>query len=160
MKICKIHIEVGVDNDVQELIDVLTEFKEWVLEKRANKAEAKVEVEGVYTAPGAVPEVPEAPKEVPEGAKPEDNMVEAPYMPEPIPAPEPTPEPVPTAEPKKEITLDAISMAGAKLIQASPDNMLKLQQAIAGFGVQSIGQLPKEQYEAFAGALREMGADI
>lgn len=159
MKICKIHIEVGVDNDVQELIDVLTEFKEWVLEKRANKAEAKVEVEGVYTAPMAVPEVPE-PKEVPKEAKPEDTTVEVPYMPEPIPAPEPTPEPVPTAEPKKEITFDAISMAGAKLIQASPDNMLKLQQAIAGFGVQSIGQLPKEQYEAFAGALREMGADI
>lgn len=159
MKICKIHIEVGVDNDVQELIDVLTEFKEWVLEKRANKAEAKVEVEGVYTAPMAVPEVPE-PKEVPKGAKPEDTTVEVPYMPEPIPASEPTPEPVPTAEPKKEITFNDISMAGAKLIQASPENMLKLQQAIAGFGVQSIGQLPKEQYEAFAGALREMGANI
>lgn len=158
MKICKIHIEVGVDNDVQELIDVLTEFKEWVLEKRANKAEAKVEVEGVYTTPVEA-EVPE-PKEVPKEAKPEDTTVEVPYMPEPIPAPETTPEPVPTAEPKKEITLDAISMAGAKLIQASPDNMLKLQQAIAGFGVQSIGQLSKEQYEAFAGALREMGADI
>lgn len=158
MKICKIHIEVGVDNDVQELIDVLTEFKEWVLEKRANKAEAKVEVEGVYTTPVEA-EVPE-PKEVPKEAKPEDTKVDVPYMPEPIPAPETTPEPVPTAEPKKGITLEAISMAGAKLIQASPDNMLKLQQAIAGFGVQSIGQLPKEQYEAFAGALREMGADI
>lgn len=158
MKICKIHIEVGVDNDVQELIDVLTEFKEWVLEKRANKAEAKVEVEGVYTTPVEA-EAPE-PKEVPKEAKSEDTKVEVPYMPEPIPASEPTPEPVPTAEPKKGITLEAISMAGAKLIQASPDNMLKLQQAIAGFGVQSIGQLSKEQYEAFAGALREMGADI
>lgn len=136
MKICKIHIEVGVDNDVQELIDVLTEFKEWVLEKRANKAEAKVEVEGVYTTP-----------------------VEA-EVPEPIPAPEPTPEPVPTAEPKKEITLNMISTAGATLIQASPDNMLKLQQAIAQFGVASIGQLPKERYEDFAEILRGLGAEI
>lgn len=68
-------------------------------------------------------------------------------------APQPT---VPTAA--QTYTMEQLSVAGTQLVDAG--RMPELQQLLAGFGVSSMMQLPKEQYGAFATQLRAMGAKI
>ena len=69
------------------------------------------------------------------------------------PAPQTT---VPTAA--QTYTLEQLSVAGTQLVDAG--RMAELQQMLASFGVNSMMQLPKEQYGAFATQLRAMGAKI
>lgn len=69
--------------------------------------------------------------------------------------------PVQTAVPTSTVayTMDDLARAGMSLMvcgkQAELQKLLK-----EGFGVDALPQLPKEQYGAFATALREMGAQI
>ena len=74
----------------------------------------------------------------------------------------PTPETVTEAPvtPKAAYTMDELSTAAMPLLDGG-----KLQQQLVSllndtFGVPALPMLPKEQYDAFAAAIREMGAQI
>lgn len=54
-------------------------------------------------------------------------------------------------------TLDQLGKAGAELMKTRQQDVLNL---LAQFGVQALTQLPREQYGAFATALRGLGANI
>lgn len=68
----------------------------------------------------------------------------------------PTAQPVQTSAPS--YTLDSLSVAAMTLMDRGMQQ--QLQQLLAGYGVTSLPELPKEQYGAFATALRGMGAQI
>lgn len=55
-------------------------------------------------------------------------------------------------------TLDDLSNAAMTLMDRGMQ--MQLQQLLVGYGVSSLPELPKEQYGAFATALRGMGAQI
>lgn len=63
----------------------------------------------------------------------------------------------PVAQPQT-YTIDQIQTACAPLMDAGKQQ--ELVGLLAQFGVQSLPQLPKEQYGAFATALRGLGANI
>lgn len=63
---------------------------------------------------------------------------------------------VPTSQPV--YTMDDLSKAAMTLMDTG--RMADLQQLLASFGVSSLPDLPKDQYGAFATALRGMGAQI
>lgn len=67
-----------------------------------------------------------------------------------------TPEPVQTTTPT--YNLDDLSRAAMVLMDRGMQ--AQLQQLLAGYGVVSLPELPKEQYGNFATALRGMGAQI
>lgn len=63
---------------------------------------------------------------------------------------------VPTAS--HEYTQDDLARAAMQLMDKG--GMQQLQQLLAGYGCETLQQLPKEQYGNFATALRGMGAQI
>lgn len=65
---------------------------------------------------------------------------------------------VPTAAPT--YTLDQISQAAAMLMDMGPQQHQALMGLLQQFGVPALTALPKEQYGAFATALRGLGAKI
>lgn len=67
-----------------------------------------------------------------------------------------TPSAVPTAP--QTYTFDQLAVAATQLVDAG--RVGEVQQLLASFGVQALTMLPKEQYGAFATALRQMGAKI
>ena len=86
----------------------------------------------------------------------------APVTPIPVAQPTPTPEPqtpvvaVPTAAPT--YTMEQLAVAATQLVDAGRRE--ELVQLLQQFGVQALTALPKEQYGAFATALRQMGAKV
>lgn len=80
----------------------------------------------------------------------------------PLQAPVTQPVQTPTAQPVQtyapSYTLDSLSVAAMTLMDRGMQQ--QLQQLLAGYGVASLPELPKEQYGAFATALRGMGAQI
>lgn len=70
--------------------------------------------------------------------------------------PPPVQTPVPTAQPS--YTMEDLSKAGMTLMDSGRQG--ELRNLLAQFGVQSLPELPKEQYGAFATALRGLGAQI
>ena len=129
------------------------------VEATAAVAPAAMPVEATAAvAPAAMPT--EAPAPVAPAAMPTE--APAPVAPaEPAPsAPVITEAPVMNApEPVKEaVTLEAISRAGAGLVDAG--KMPDIMAALKKFGVQAITQLKPEEYESFAGELRTLGAEI
>ena len=77
-----------------------------------------------------------------------------------VPVAQPVPQPVagavPTATPT--YTMEQLAVAGTQLVDAGRrDDLVKL---LAAFGVQSLTELPEEQYGAFATKLRELEAKI
>ena len=82
----------------------------------------------------------------------------APAQPAPVQQPAPAPQPLPTAAVAQEYTQDQISVAMAGLV--SQGKQPEIMALIQGFGVNSLVELPKEQYGALAIKLREMGAQI
>lgn len=60
--------------------------------------------------------------------------------------------------PQREYTQDEIAAAAMQLMDRG--GQAQLQSLLAGYGVESLPQLPKEQYGNFATALRGMGAQI
>lgn len=70
------------------------------------------------------------------------------------------PSTVPTAVPTAgtSYTLDELARAAIALVDSG--KQVDLQQLLAQFGVEALPVLPKEQYGAFATALRGMGAQI
>lgn len=83
-----------------------------------------------------------------------NNATQVAPAPAPVPV-APAPAPVPQA---KAVTLDDICNAGAKLVE---QGMMSQVIALLGkYGVQAVNQIKPEQYEAFAGELRTLGAQI
>lgn len=87
--------------------------------------------------------------------------------PAPMPEIQPAPAPVAPVEPvapvqpapaAPAVTLDAISRAGAFLVDAG--KMPQLMELCKSFGIQAVTQLQEAQYPAFAEALRALGANI
>lgn len=72
------------------------------------------------------------------------------------PAQTPTAPAAPTTAPT--YTLEQLANAATPLVDAG--RSAELSSLLASFGVQALTQLPKEQYGAFATALRGMGAKI
>lgn len=70
----------------------------------------------------------------------------------------PPAQPLPTTAVAQEYTQDQISVAMAGLV--SQGKQPEIMALIQGFGVNSLVELPKEQYGALAVKLREMGAQI
>lgn len=76
-----------------------------------------------------------------------------------VPAPAATPEqpaPVPTTQ--QTYTMEQLAVAATQLVDAGRRE--ELVGLLGRFGVQALTALPKEQYGAFATALRQMGAKI
>ena len=81
----------------------------------------------------------------------------------------PTPEPVqntqtaqaqPTAVPTSQHTYSMDELARAAMTLMDKGGMAELQQLLAGYGCETLQQLPPEQYGNFATSLRGMGAQI
>lgn len=73
-----------------------------------------------------------------------------------VPVQQPAPTSVPTATPN--YTLDDLASASMQVMDKG--GQAQLQELLAGYGVETLPQLPKEQYGNFATALRGMGAQI
>lgn len=71
-------------------------------------------------------------------------------------APEQPSQTVPTAA--QSYTMEQLAVAATQLVDAGRRE--ELVQLLQQFGVEALTQLPKEQYGAFATALRQMGAKI
>ena len=85
----------------------------------------------------------------------------APVQTAPVQTPPVQAVPVQTAVPTSTVayTMDDLARAGMSLMDCG--KQAELQKLLKeGFGVDALPQLPKEQYGAFATALREMGAQI
>lgn len=98
------------------------------------------------------------PIEVPVTANYPDGSSETVQMPIVAPVQEPSKAdlpPMPTA-PGVEITKEQLMMAGVSLM----DRGINANTVLWEFGVQSVDQLQKEQYGAFAERLRQLGAKI
>lgn len=94
---------------------------------------------------GAVPTAPAAPA--------------APTVPPTQPVPQPA-APVTPQAPTKEHTYTAEELQMAAVTLVDKGMMAQLQELLNRFGVNALPALPKEQYGAFATALRGMGAQI
>lgn len=64
----------------------------------------------------------------------------------------------PPAAPVESYTVEALSRAGAALIDAG--KMPQLLALLGKFGVQAVTQLPKEAYSAFGAELKALGAQL
>lgn len=119
--------------------------------------EEKTQAQPINSTPTVAP-----PAAIPTAATPSPEIVPpVPTIPTAAPAPSiPTAAPaVPTTQ-APAYTIDQLSRAGADLITAHPEHMGKLNAIMAGYGVQTIAQLPKEYYGDLALKLRELGAQI
>lgn len=85
-------------------------------------------------------------------------QVTATATPQPVQAAPVTPAPTTVPTSTHEYTLDDLARAGMTLMDAG--RQADVQGLLAKFGVTVLPALPKEQYGAFATALREMGAQI
>lgn len=131
----------------------------------------------VPVPPAAVPAAPTVPTTptVPVESTPSQNVVQFPsQLQNPSEAPsEPvqtqaaptvptSPDPVPTAPPPtmtaKPIDLNAISRAGASLVDSG--RMPEVLAVLKDFGVEAITQLRPDAYPAFADRLRALGATV
>lgn len=84
---------------------------------------------------------------------PAEQVLPAPV--EPATQAPPVQEPVPTQAPQ--YTVDDLANAAGTLMDTNMEGLLNL---LSTFGVQSLPELPAEQYSAFAAGLRELGGAI
>ena len=141
----------------------LTEMKEFAALIMGNEGNPEKEAVNAKTVQQTTPVPVVAP--VPVQTVPVSNVpVAAPMSVAPISAPTvpvSTPvAPVPTAVPTSTVTytLDDLARAGMTLMDSG--RQADLQGLLKTFGVEALPALPKEQYGAFATALRGMGANI
>lgn len=142
-------------NSYEEMMEFMEKMKGNTPEVAERKKTEPAQM--VQTAPAtqpaqttvpAAPTVPVAPTSAPAPAS------AAPVTPVTTAATAPT---APVA-PQREYTLD--ELAGAAMQLMDKGGQAQLQSLLAGYGVEALPQLPKEQYGNFATALRGMGAQI
>ena len=131
-------IEIKVTVDIPGIAEAINNLAQAIAEKKpvaveAVKQEAPVVQASAPVAPAAVSVIPTA-----------------------TTASAPAQQQAPAAA--KRITLDDLSLAGAKLVDAG--KMDVLINALQNFGVAAITLLHEDQYASFADCLRSMGANI
>lgn len=138
----------------------LTEMKEFAALVMGNAGSQETEAPAVTPAPQPVPVATDAP--APVQAVPVANVptaAPAQQVQASVPVAQPTAS-VQTAVPTSAVTytLDDLARAGMTLMDSG--RQADLQGLLKTFGVEALPALPKEQYGAFATALRGMGAQI
>lgn len=107
------------------------------------------------------PPMAEPEKEAPAETAPEKQEAPVPKTQE-VPtvptAPAPVAAPAPAADPAPTYTQDQLAVAASGLVDAG--KMTELQALLASFGVPSLVELPKSNYNTFAEKLVEMGAKL
>lgn len=154
-------IEIKVTVDIPGIAEAINNLAQAIAEKKPVAVEAvKQEAPIVQaSAPVAAPVAPVAPVHPPV----QTASAPAPVAPAAVSvtptattASAPAQQQVPAAA--KRITLDDLSLAGAKLVDAG--KMDALINALQNFGVAAITLLHEDQYASFADCLRSMGANI
>lgn len=163
-------IEIKVTVEIPGMTEAINNLAQAIAEKKPVAVEAvKQEAPAVQASAPVVPVVPVAPVVAPVAPV---APVQPPVQTAPAPAPvapaaasvtptvtaasAPAQQQAPTAA--KRITLDDLSLAGAKLVDAG--KMDALINALQNFGVAAITLLREDQYASFADCLRSMGANI
>lgn len=88
-------------------------------------------------------------------------MAAVPVQAQPVPvanAPVQQPQVIPTTEVPVTRTYDELAVAASQLVNMGKQQ--RLFEILAGFGVQSLMELPKEKYAAFAGCLQSEGVKM
>ena len=135
-------IEIKVTVEIPGMTEAINNLAQAIAEKKpvaveAVKQEAPAVQASAPVAPVAAPVAPVAPVQPPVQTAPAQQQA-------------------PTAA--KRITLDDLSLAGAKLVDAG--KMDALINALQNFGVAAITLLREDQYASFADCLRSLGANI
>ena len=157
-------IEIKVTVEIPGMTEAINNLAQAIAEKKpvaveAVKKEAPAVQASAPVAPVAAPVAPVAPVQPPVQTAPAPAPV-APVVASVTPtvtaASAPAQQQAPTAA--KRITLDDLSLAGAKLVDAG--KMDALINALQNFGVAAITLLREDQYASFADCLRSLGANI
>lgn len=157
----KVTVEIpGIAEAINNLAQAIAEKKPVAVEAVAQEAPAvQASAPVAPVAPVAASVAPVAPVQPPVQTAPAPAPV-APTAVSVIPtattASAPAQQQAPTAA--KRITLDDLSLAGAKLVDAGKVDALI--NALQNFGVAAITLLHEDQYASFADCLRSMGANI
>ncbi|HJH78890.1 MAG TPA: hypothetical protein OIM07_04280 [Clostridiales bacterium] len=157
-------IEIKVTVEIPGMTEAINNLAQAIAEKKpvaveAVKQEAPAVQASAPVAPVAAPVAPVAPVQPPVQTAPAPAPVAptaAPVTPTATVASAPAQQQAPTAA--KRITLDDLSLAGAKLVDAG--KMDALINALQNFGVAAITLLHEDQYASFADCLRSLGANI
>lgn len=160
-------IEIKVTVEIPGMAEAINNLAQAIAEKKPVAVEAvKQEAPAVQAsapvapvAPVAAPVAPVAPVQPPVQTAPAPAPVApvaASVTPTVTAASAPAQQQAPTAV--KRITLDDLSLAGAKLVDAG--KMDALINALQNFGVAAITLLHEDQYASFADCLRSLGANI
>ena len=154
-------IEIKVTVEIPGVAEAINNLAQAIAEKKPVSLETvKREAPAVQVS---APVVPATPVEAP--AKP-SAPVQLPVQSVPAPAPATPPEapaaPVSAQQQAlvaaKPVTMNDLSLAGAKLVDAG--KMDAVINALKNFGAVAITQLREDQYASFAECLRSLGADI
>ncbi len=157
-------IEIKVTVEIPGMTEAINNLAQAIAEKKpvaveAVKQEAPAVQASAPVAPVAAPVAPVAPVQPPVQTAPAPAPV-APVVASVTPtvtaASAPAQQQAPTAA--KRITLDDLSLAGAKLVDAG--KMDALINALQNFGVAATTLLREDQYASFADCLRSLGANI
>lgn len=174
----KADMTIQVQISAPDLVAAITALTDAIAGSKVEPTAPAVKIEQVQ----AVPQQDIMPAPVVEAPQPAAAVPTAP-TPAPVqqaqPAPAPVQQVVPTAAPVQQaqpapvqtaaapatptapaLTLDAISAAGAQLIQDNPDNMQKILGLLPKYNVPAINLIKPEQFEAVAADLRALGAKI
>lgn len=160
-------IEIKVTVDIPGIAEAINNLAQAIAEKKPVAVEAvKQEAPAVQASAPVAPVAPVAASVAPVAP------VQPPVQTAPAPAPvaptaasvtptatvasAPAQQQAPTAA--KRITLDDLSLAGAKLVDAGKVDALI--NALQNFGVAAITLLHEDQYASFADCLRSLGANI
>ena len=155
-------IEIKVTVDIPGIAEAINNLAQAIAEKKpvaveAVKQEAPVVQASAPIAPVAAPVAPVAPVHPPVQTASAPAPV-APAAVSVIPTATTASAPAQQQAAAKRITLDDLSLAGAKLVDAG--KMDALINALQNFGVAAITLLHEDQYASFADCLRSMGANI
>jgi len=157
-------IEIKVTVEIPGMTEAINNLAQAIAEKKpvaveAVKQEAPAVQASAPVTPVAAPVTPVAPVQPPVQTAPAPAPVApvaASVTPTVTAASAPAQQQAPTAA--KRITLDDLSLAGAKLVDAG--KMDALINALQNFGVAAITLLHEDQYASFADCLRSLGANI
>ena len=164
----KADMTIQVQINAPDLVAAITALTDAIAGSKVEPTAPAVKIEQVQ----AVPQQDIMPAPVVEAPQPAAAVPTA-------PTPAPVQQAVPTAAPVQQaqqapvqiaaapatptapaLTLDAISAAGAQLIQDNPDNMQKILGLLPKYNVPAINLIKPEQFEAVAADLRALGAKI
>mgnify|MGYP004552689197 CR=1 FL=1 len=160
-------IEIKVTVEIPGMTEAINNLAQAIAEKKPVAVEAvKQEAPAVQASAPVAPVTPVAASVAPTApVQPPVQITSAPAPVAPVAPPvtpaataasAPAQQQAPTAA--KRITLDDLSLAGAKLVDAG--KMDALINTLQSFGVAAITLLREDQYASFADCLRSMGANI